>query len=85
MIRRRSKPSASAPATSDHIRMGSARAVCTSATMSADLAIEVINHAAPTDWMRLPKFDARLANQTFRKIGIWNGEAESCVPIPAEA
>ncbi len=39
--------------------------------------MEVINHAAPTDWMRLPKFDTRLAIHTFRKIGVWNGEDDS--------
>jgi len=44
--------------------------------------MEVINHAAATDWMRLPKFDARLAIHTFRKMGVWNGEGDSCVSIP---
>ncbi len=85
MILRRSCPSASAPPTSDHSRMGSAMAVWTSATMSAELAMEVISQAAPTDWIRLPKFDARLAIHTFRKIGVWNGEDDSRVSIPAKA
>ena len=62
--------------------MGSASAVCTSATMSAELAMDVINQAAPTDWIRLPKFDTRLAIQTLRKIGDWNGEDDSGASIP---
>src|SRR5262245_2176475 len=55
--------------------MGSAVAVCTSATMSGDPAMDVINHAAATDWMRPPRFDSRLAIQTLRKIAIPKGVA----------
>jgi hypothetical protein len=47
----------------------------TSATIPAEL-IEVIIHEAPTDWIRPPKFDARLAIQTARKIGLFS-EANS--------
>src|SRR5690606_31496472 len=69
MILRRSKLSAIAPATSENSMTGSATDACTSATMSADCAIEVISQAAPTDWIMPPKLDDALANQTLRKIG----------------
>src|SRR4051794_36482998 len=36
--------------------------------MSAEGAIEVINHEAPTPWIRLPKFETRLAVQVARKM-----------------
>ena len=45
--------------------------------------MDVMSHAAPTDWMRLPKFDTRLPIQTLRKIGIWNGEGDSVASIRA--
>src|SRR5690606_7869910 len=62
-----------APAISDSSRMGRAVEVCTSATMSGDGAIDVISHDAPTAWIRLPKFDTRLAIQIARKIRDRNG------------
>ena len=61
--------SAIAPATSESSMMGSETEACTSATMSGDGAIESIIHEAPTDWIRLPKFDSRLAIQMSRKTG----------------
>ena len=66
---RRSRLSASAPATSESSMIGSAIEACTSATMSADCAIEIINQAAPTDWISAPKLERRLANQTLRNTG----------------
>src|SRR3954468_22587375 len=36
--------------------------------MSAEGAIEVISHEAPTPWIRLPKFETRLAVQMARKM-----------------
>jgi hypothetical protein len=36
--------------------------------------MDVISHAAPTDWIRLPKFDTRLPIHTLRKIGVWKGD-----------
>ena len=49
ITRRRSRLSATAPATSDSSTTGNVRDVCTSATMSADCAIETISHdAQPT-------------------------------------
>ncbi|GAA0863238.1 hypothetical protein GCM10009115_13130 [Sphingopyxis soli] len=45
--------------------------------------ISVISHAAPTDWIIDPMFDARLAIQMARKAGYRNGargeEGEDCV------
>jgi hypothetical protein len=41
---------------------------CTRAIMSAEVPREVISQAAPTDSIKLPKFEARLANHTARKI-----------------
>ena len=46
---RRSRLSAIAPAMSDNSMIGNVTDACTSATMSADLAIDVIIQAAPTD------------------------------------
>ena len=66
--RLRSNRSATAPAASEKIMTGSEVDACTSATRSAEPVIEVISQAAPTDWMRLPRLDARLAIQTARKI-----------------
>ncbi len=43
--------------------MGKVVEACTSATMSGEGAIDVISHEAPTVWMRLPKFETRLAVQ----------------------
>ena len=61
--------SASAPAASESSMTGSAIEACTSATMPADCAIEIINQAAPTDWISAPKFARRLADQTARNTG----------------
>ena len=36
--------------------------------MSAEGASEVISHAAPTPWMRVPKLDRRLAIHIARKM-----------------
>src|SRR5690349_1643846 len=71
--RRRSKLSATAPAASEKIMTGSVVEACTRATRSADPVIDVISQAAPTDWMRLPRLDARLASHTARKIGWLKG------------
>lgn len=49
MTRRRSRLSAIAPAISDSSITGSAIDACTSATRSADCAIDSISHEAPTD------------------------------------
>ena len=49
MTLRRSKLSAIAPASSDSNMIGSVTDACTSATMSADVAMDVIIHDAPTD------------------------------------
>src|SRR5262245_2020855 len=45
--------------------------------MSGELAIDVINQAAPTDWIRLPKFETTLAIQTRRKMGVWKGDGSA--------
>src|SRR3546814_10045249 len=48
--------------------IGSVAAAGTSATSTGDADNDVIIHAAPTDWISPPKFDARLATQMARKI-----------------
>src|SRR5262245_64979125 len=68
MTRRRSKLSATAPDAREKIMTGSEVDAWTSETMSAEPAIEVISHAAPTDWMRPPRLEARLAVHTARKV-----------------
>ena len=47
--------------------MGSVVDAWTSATMSGEGAMDVIIQEAPTDWMRLPKFETRLAVQIIAK------------------
>src|SRR5437016_5343142 len=56
------------PAASDSSMIGRVVEACTSATMSGDGASDVISHEAPTTWMRLPKFEMRLAVQIARKV-----------------
>lgn len=65
---RRSKLSAIAPATTENSMTGNAAEACTRATMPADVEMLVISHAAPTVWIRAPKFEARLAIQIERNI-----------------
>jgi hypothetical protein len=48
--------------------MGKVVEAWTSATMSAEGAIDVIIQEAPTAWMRLPKFEIRLAVQISAKM-----------------
>ncbi len=74
ITRRRSKLSAIAPASSDSSMIGNVTEACTSATIPAESAMEVIIQDAPTDWMSPPKFDAMLANQTDRNTGWRSGE-----------
>ena len=50
--------------------IGSVVEACTSATMLAEVVIVVIIQAAPTAWTSPPKFEARLASQIARKIGL---------------
>ena len=69
MTLRRSRLSAIAPAISDSSMMGRVTDACTSATMSADWASEIISHDAPTDCSMPPRLDAMLANQTPRNTG----------------
>ena len=80
MTRRRSKLSAMAPEASEKIMIGSEVDAWTSATMSSEAAIEVISQAAPTDWIRPPRLEARLASHTARNTG-WvigaSGDARS--------
>jgi hypothetical protein len=42
--------------------------------MSAEGARDVISHVAPTFWIRLPKFDSRLATHRARKMRDRKGE-----------
>ena len=66
--RRRSQMSAVAPAGSESSMIGKAVEAWTRATMSAEGAIDVISQEAPTAWMRVPKFEIRLAVQIIAKI-----------------
>jgi len=52
--------------------------------MLAELAIDVIIHEAPTDWISPPKLEARLANQTARKTLLRSGDkGEALKPEPS--
>ena len=62
-----------APDASENSITGSVVEAWTSATISAEGEIEAIIQEAPTAWIRPPKFEARLANQTARKIGCCSG------------
>ena len=73
MIMRRSRVSARAPAISDRMKKGSAAAVCTRATWSADGAIVVISHDAPTVWIMLPNEETRDAYQNSANVRCANG------------
>jgi hypothetical protein len=58
-----------APEANEKIMTGSEIDACTSATMSAEAAMEVISQAAPTAWIIPPRLEARLAAHTSRKTG----------------
>ena len=73
ITRRRLKLSATAPAASEKTMIGSVVEACTSATMLAEVVIVVIIQAAPTACTSPPKFEARLASQIARKIGLLSG------------
>ncbi len=70
---RRSEMSAIAPAGNDNSMMGRAVEACTSATIVADGASDVMSHEAPTASMSPPKLATRLAAQMEAKIRDWNG------------
>jgi hypothetical protein len=55
--------------------MGSVTDACTSATMPADCAMEVIIHAAPTDCISPPRLETVLAAQTARNTGNRSGDS----------
>ena len=67
--------SAMAPAGIEISMIGSIRAVCTSATLSADDVICVIAQAAPTPWIRRPRLESRLASQIRRNTVCRSGAA----------
>ena len=69
MTPRRGKLSATAPAASEKIMIGSVVDAWTSATMSAESVSVVIIHAAPTDWISPPKLEASVASQIARNVG----------------
>src|SRR6266850_7642510 len=70
---RRSYMSAMAPAGIEISMIGSIKAVCTSATLSADDVIWVIAHAAPTPWINSPRLETRLASQMRRNTECRSG------------
>lgn len=72
-----------APAASAKIATGRPDAVCTSATISADPEREVISHAAPTVWIRLPKLAVTAAIHIAKKILWRNGAKLAFVPVTA--
>jgi hypothetical protein len=46
--------------------------------------MDVISHAAPTDWISPPKLEARLATQTAKKIRYRKGDNEDArLPDPS--
>ncbi|MNJ49295.1 hypothetical protein D3C77_445160 [compost metagenome] len=71
--RRRSNMSDIAPAGRAKSMMGAIRAVWTRATIMASSVSRLMLQAAPTLWIRMPKFDKRLADQILRKTGTPNG------------
>ena len=73
ITRRRSKLSAMAPEASEKIMTGSAIDACTSATMSAEAAIEVISHAAPTAWMSATEVGGEACRPNVPEYGISHG------------
>ncbi len=72
---RRSYMSAMAPAGIAISMTGNIKAVCTSATLSADDVIWVMAQAAPTAWIRRPRLDNRLADQIRRNARYRSGAA----------
>jgi len=73
MIRRRSRLSASAPATSAKTMIGRVFDDCTSATIEWLSVISPIAQAAPTPWMSEPRFETWLASQRSRKVRLEKG------------
>ena len=67
--------SAIAPAGIAISMIGSISAVCTSATLSAEVVICVIAQAAPTPWINMPRLETRLASQMRRNTACRNGAA----------
>ena len=47
--------------------------MCARLSTPAHAAIDVISQEAPTAWIRVPKFEIRLAVQIIAKIREWNG------------
>src|SRR5215813_14865277 len=73
---RRSNISATAPAMVDRSATGNIKAVCTSATLSGDDVICVIDHAAPTPMISSPRLDNKLAVQ-MRRNTAWRSGAKT--------
>ena len=69
ITRRRSKLSAIAPAKMPSSITGIVVLAATSAIRRCELVSSVISHAAATDWIIDPMFDARLAIQIARNAG----------------
>jgi hypothetical protein len=44
--------------------------------MSSDVVMEVMSQADPTDWIKPPKFDTRLASHTARKVSCPSGASD---------
>ena len=79
---RRSYMSAMAPAGIEISMTGSIRAVCTSATLSADDVICVIAQAAPTPWISSPEIgqQARQPDAPEHRMPQGCGDAIGCKP-----
>ena len=73
MMVRRSRVSASAPASSDRKKNGRVFAVCTSATWSGEGAMVAISQEAPTVWIMLPNEEASEAHQNSANARCSNG------------
>jgi hypothetical protein len=74
IIRRLSKLSASAPASSANITIGSDIEVCTSVTISDGLRDRQHQPRGADDLNQPPNCEARLAIQTLRKMECRNGD-----------
>src|SRR5262245_25007985 len=81
MTLRRSKLSAMAPDASEKSMIGRAVEAWTRATIPAESVIEAIIQAAPTAWIRLPKFATRFAVQIALYVSCLKGERKDARPI----
>ena len=61
------------PAISENSMIGKVFDACTSATRLCWVVRLVISQPAPTAWISPPRFDASVADQRLRKVGLRKG------------